>query len=62
MSRWSLVATQDPIKKDGRTDLFLDPPCQANPLHREIGGISTFSGYNPSLFLLNIMGLHTLSL
>lgn len=32
-----LVATQDPIKKDGRADLFLDPPCCANPPRRQIG-------------------------
>lgn len=35
MNRWSLVATQDPIKKDGRADLFLDPPCRANVLQRD---------------------------
>lgn len=35
MNRWSLVATQDPIKKDGRADLFLDPPCRANVLRRD---------------------------
>lgn len=34
-NRWSLVATQDPIKKDGRADLFLDPPCRANVPQRE---------------------------
>lgn len=52
MNRWSLVATQDPIKKDGRADLFLDPSCRANLLHREIGRTSTFIGYNPDCFLL----------
>lgn len=50
MNRWSLVATQDPIKKDGRADLFLDPPCRANLLHREIGRIAAFMGYNPHCF------------
>lgn len=39
VNRWSLVATQDPIKKDGRADLFLDPPCRANLLHRDRANI-----------------------
>lgn len=42
MNRWSLVATQDPIKKDGRADLFLDQPCGANQLHPEKGEVSAF--------------------
>lgn len=55
MNRWSLVATQDPIKKDGRADLFLDQPCGANLLHPEKGEVSAFR----TTFSLDITGLDT---
>lgn len=51
-NRWSLVATQDPIKKDGRADLFLDPPCRANVPQRERIRIQKLES---SLFWFNVM-------
>lgn len=56
VNRWSLVATQDPIKKDGRADLFLDPPCRANVLRRDRQSICIHK-LESSVFLFNVMRL-----
>lgn len=56
MNRWSLVATQDPIKKDGRADLFLDPPCRANVLRRDEQSIC-MQKLESSVFLVRRSGI-----